>query len=87
MSALVPPPAPPRVASVDDDDKRRLRMRVTQVMATMVTLFATAWVCSLGPIPAIIALMIAKHVLVAIYIMGTGVDAPQARATEVPPPA
>ena len=75
MSALVPPPAPPRVVPGDDDDNRRLRMRVTQMMATMATLFATAWVCSLGPIPAIIALMIAKHVLVAVYIMGIGVDA------------
>ena len=78
MAVLAPPPAPPRVVPGDDDDKRRLRMRVMQVMATMATLFATAWVCSLGPIPAIIALMVAKHVLVAIFIMGIGVDAPKA---------
>ena len=74
MAVLAPPPAPPRVVPGDDDDKRRLRVRVTQVMASMATLLATAWVCSLGPIPAIIALMIAKHVLVAVFIMGIGVD-------------
>ena len=75
MAVLAPPPAPPRVVPGDDDDKRRFRMRLTQVMATMATLMATAWVCSLGPIPAIFALAVAKHVLVAILIMGIGVDA------------
>lgn len=76
MAMPAPPPAPPRVVPGDDDDKRRFRMRLTQVMATLATLLAAAWVCSLGPIPAIIALAIAKHVLVAILIMGIGVDAP-----------
>jgi hypothetical protein len=52
-------------------------MRVTQVTATMVTVFATAWVCTLGIIPAIIALSVAKHVLVAVLMMGLGVDAPR----------
>jgi hypothetical protein len=52
-------------------------MRLAQTMATMVTLLATAWVCSFGAIPAIIALCTAKHVLVAILLMGMGVDAPR----------
>jgi hypothetical protein len=30
----------------------------------------TAWFCTLGPIPAIIALVVAKHILVALLIMG-----------------
>jgi hypothetical protein len=77
MAVLAPPPAPPRVVPGGNDDKRRFRMRVTQVMATMATLLGTAWVCSLGPIPAILALAVAKHVLVAILIMGIGVDAPK----------
>ena len=77
MAALAPPPAPPRIVPGDDDDKKRFRMRLTQVMATMATLLATAWGCSLGAIPAIISLAIAKHVLVAILIMGLGVDAPK----------
>ena len=33
-------------------------------------MFVTVWVCLLGPIPAIIALVVAKHVLVAILMMG-----------------
>jgi hypothetical protein len=77
MATLAPPPAPPRVTTGDTDGKGRFRMRMTQVSATLATLLATAWLCSLGPIPAIVALATAKHVLVAILIMGLGVDAPR----------
>jgi hypothetical protein len=77
MASMAPPPAPPRVATGDNDGVRKFRLRTTQVSATLATLLATAWVCSLGPIPAIIALVTAKHVLVAILIMGLGVDAPR----------
>ena len=75
MSTLAPPPAPPRIGS-GGEDERRYRMRLTQVTATLTTLFATAWVCTWGAIPAIIALAVAKHVLVAVLVMGIGVDAP-----------
>ena len=79
MALLAPPPLPPQVATTSDDDDRarRFRMRMTQVLATLITIFATAWVCTLGIIPAIIALSVAKHVLVAILMMGLGVDAPR----------
>jgi hypothetical protein len=77
MATLAPPPAPPRIAAGDDDRAKKLRLRVFQMLATMATLLITAWVCSLGAIPAIIALVTAKHVLVAILIMGLGVDAPR----------
>jgi hypothetical protein len=62
----------------DNDDLRRLRLRLFQVLATVVTVLATAWLCTLGAIPAILGLMVAKHILVAILLMGMGVDAPQA---------
>jgi hypothetical protein len=75
MASLAPPPAPPRVATGDDDRAKKLRLRLTQTMATLVTMVITAWLCCLGPIPAIIALVTAKHVLVAILLMGMGVDA------------
>jgi len=76
MAVLAPPPAPPRVAQGDSNDGvKRNRLRMTQVTVSAVTIFATAWACTLGIIPAIIALMIAKHVLVAILLMGLGVDA------------
>jgi hypothetical protein len=67
---IVPPAPPPRVLTAEDDDRRRFRLRMTQVMATLVTVLVTAWLCMLGPIPAIIALAVAKHVLVAVLMMG-----------------
>lgn len=78
MPLLAPPPVPPRLVTTSDDDgAKRFRMRMTQVMATLVTLLVTAWVCTLGILPAIIAISLAKHILVAILLMGLGVDAPQ----------
>lgn len=73
------PPSPPLTATTvsEDDGARRYRLRRTQVLATLVTLLVTAWVCTLGWIPAIIGLSVAKHILVAVLAMGLGVDAPQ----------
>jgi hypothetical protein len=78
MAVLAPPPRPPLLGVGDDDRMRRLRMRLMQVVATTITLLVTAWLCTLGAIPAILGLMCAKHVLVAILVMGLGVDAPGA---------
>jgi hypothetical protein len=76
MAALAPPPTPPVMTVGDNDGLHRFRMRLLQVMATTVTVLVTAWLCTLGAIPAILGLMVAKHVLVAILVMGLGVDAP-----------
>jgi hypothetical protein len=65
------------VALGDGDGLQRVRFRLTQVLATAVTVLVTAWFCTLGAIPAILALLVAKHVLVAILVMGLGVDAPR----------
>jgi hypothetical protein len=76
MVRLAPPPLPPvRIALADDDGIQRLRTRLTLLWATLLTTLVTAWLCTLGPIPAVIALVTAKHVLVAILVMGLGVDA------------
>jgi hypothetical protein len=77
MARLAPPPSLPYVGLGDDDRSKRLRFRLMQIIATGVTVVATAWLCTFGVIPAIIALMVAKHVLVAILVMGIGVDAPR----------
>lgn len=78
MPVLPPPAAPPRVVTgEEDDDRRRFRLRLTQVVTTLVTVLLTAWCCTLGAIPAIVALALAKHVLVAVLMMGLGVDAPR----------
>jgi hypothetical protein len=65
------------VALDEGDNIRRMRFRLWQVLMTTLTILATAWVCTFGWIPAIVALMVAKHVLVAIYVMGIGVDGPR----------
>jgi hypothetical protein len=75
MATLAPPPAPPPVGLDDNGGLQRFRLRLVQALATLITLLATAWMCTLGVMPALIALMIAKHVLVAILVMGLGVDA------------
>ncbi|HZV06104.1 MAG TPA: hypothetical protein VE999_13585 [Gemmataceae bacterium] len=75
MSLLAPPPRTPPIALDDDDSVKRLRLRMTQILATIVTLLVTGWFCTFGAIPAILALMTAKHILVAILVMGLGVDA------------
>jgi hypothetical protein len=79
MALLAPPPAPPRVAlGGENDGLKRLRFRLLQILASTVTVLVTIWLCTFGAIPAILALMTAKHVLVAILLMGLGVDAPRA---------
>jgi hypothetical protein len=75
MPLLTPPPRPPRVALGEDDGLRQVRLRLWQINASALTVLLTAWCCTLGFIPAIVALMVAKHVLIAILVMGLGVDA------------
>lgn len=76
MAQMAPPQVPPRVALDGDDGMNRLRLRLWQVWVTLLTVLITAWLISLGPIPAIIAIVTAKHVLVAVLVMGLGVDSP-----------
>jgi hypothetical protein len=78
MALLAPPPRTPPIALNDNDDLGRLRLWMTQILATIVTILVTGWLCTFGAIPAILALMTAKHILVAILVMGLGVDARRA---------
>jgi len=54
----------------DSTDQPLFRRRTTQVVAVLGTSLLTAYICSWGPIPAILALSVAKHVLVAVLMMG-----------------
>ncbi len=74
MALLAPPRPPLRVALADDDGLHRLHFRLWQVWMTMLTVLATVWFLTLGPIPGIIAVVVAKHVLVAILAVRLGVD-------------
>ncbi len=70
MSQLAPPRLPPPVGVGDDDRLQRLQFRLFQVLVTTLTVLLTAWFVTLGPLPAIIALAVAKHILVAVLCMG-----------------
>ena len=73
MALIAPPPSPPRVAVGENDRLKRVHFRLFQIMTSAVTVFVTAWFCSFGAIPAILAIMVAKHILVAIFLMGMGI--------------
>ena len=72
MALLAPPPGPPRVAFGENDGLRRVRLRLWRINASAITIFLTAWCCTLGPVPATLALMVAKDVMVAILVMDLG---------------
>ena len=72
MSQVAPPPRPP-VATTDDDGMARLQFRVWQVWITALTLLLTVWFITFGVLAAIIALVVAKHILVAIFLIGMDV--------------
>lgn len=76
MLLKAPPLNPPRVALADDDDRRRLTLQLRLWSCTGLTILATAWLMSLGWVPGILGLVAAKHVLVALVLMGLGVDKP-----------
>jgi hypothetical protein len=79
MAFLAPPQRPPciAVAIADDDGRRRLHSRLRLWSMTAATIVVTAWLCTYGLVAAILALAVAKHVLVAILVMGLGVDSKQ----------
>jgi hypothetical protein len=81
MAIVAPPPAPPVVAQ-DDFDHRRFRVRTMKLLATFITVLLSAWLFTLGKIPGLLGLLVAKHVLVAIFLMGSGVHDPRL----LPPP-
>jgi hypothetical protein len=72
MMELAPPQAP-RVGLADRPGGRTHR-NLRLIIYTAVTVFLTAWFCTMGPIPAILAIVVAKHVLVAILLLGLGID-------------
>jgi hypothetical protein len=70
MAQIAPPLPPLRVTLADPDGAGYLHGRLWLVSMTLLTVLITAWLCCLGPIPAIIALVVAKHILVAFLVMG-----------------
>jgi hypothetical protein len=69
-----PPRLPATVALADGDGLRRAHFRIWQWGMSMITVLITVWFMTLGPIPGIIAVVVAKHVLVAILVAGLGIN-------------
>jgi hypothetical protein len=65
------PPAPPSAVVIGDDDRReRLQFRLWQMLMATLTVLVAVWFTTFGPVPAILAWVVAKHILVAILMMG-----------------
>lgn len=78
---MAPPELPPRVALADGDGIRRVHLRLWQLTFSTITILATAWCFRLGWVPGLLAVMVAKHILVAILVWGLGVDEPREAPT------
>jgi hypothetical protein len=70
MITTIPPAPPALVATGGNGESQRLKLRFQRIVLSAATIVATAWCMTLGPVPAILALAVAKHVLVAILVMG-----------------
>ncbi len=91
--SLVAPPQLPKQVTIYDDGSRRVHFRLWQVLLTLVTVLVTAWFCTitnwsspLGALPGLVALVVAKHVLVAILVQGVDYHlGPDGRPKPAPP--
>ena len=70
MNGIAPPRTPAPVATGGNDGSRRLQLRLQKISLSTLTVAATAWCITLGPIPAVLSCAVAKHLLVAFLIMG-----------------
>ena len=68
MSQLLPPPAPPHLSG--DNPLHRAQFRLWQIVTSTVTVAVTVWFFTFNPIAGILAVIVAKHILVAILASG-----------------
>lgn len=57
-----------------DGSPARFPLHLWQVETALLTAVVTVWCCTLGVVPAVLALMGAKHVLVSILLIGRDGD-------------
>jgi hypothetical protein len=70
MAQLTPPALPPNVTAGDDDSRQRLQFRLWQMSMATLTILVAVWLSTFGWAPAVLAWVVAKHVLVALLMMG-----------------
>jgi len=62
---------PPALMTGDDDRRQRLQFRQWQLLMSTLTVMAAVWCSTYGkPLLTILAWVVAKHILVAILMMG-----------------
>ena len=65
------PPLPPSPAIVGGDDSRKhLKFRLWQLLMSTLTILVAVWFTTYGPVPGILAWVVAKHIFVALLMMG-----------------
>jgi hypothetical protein len=74
MATVIPPERPPTIS--DDGPLKRVHFRLWQIVLTAGTILVTGWFFTLGAVPGIIALLFAKHILVAVLAMGLHLPPP-----------
>ncbi len=74
--AILNPPVPPPTTG-DENPLQRVHFRLWQISLTAATILLTGWFFTIGAIHGIIALLFAKHILVAILAMGLHLPPPK----------
>ena len=85
MPQLAPPRLNGSLPVTYDDGLRRVHFRLWQILMTAITVLVTGWFMSFGLLSAILALMVAKHVLVAILAVGLHLPAIEPQPSTRPP--
>jgi hypothetical protein len=70
------------VALPGDDGLGRVQTRLWLFTMTALTILATVWCITLGPIAAILSLVVAKHILVALLAMALNIDSKGEQETQ-----
>jgi hypothetical protein len=83
MPTVIPPLLPTTVS--DEGPLQRVRFRLWQIVLTAITILTTAWFFTIGAVHGIIALLFAKHILVAILAMGLHLPPPKKASPPSPP--
>jgi hypothetical protein len=55
---------------VDDDSRQRLQFRLWQMWVATITILVSVYLSTYGMLMAVLAWVVAKHILVALYMMG-----------------
>jgi hypothetical protein len=79
---MAPPRLPTETCLGDDDRQGKLKLRLWQLGWSTVVILVTVWAMTLGKIPGIVAILTAKHILVAILAMGLGINGVAEKPTQ-----